>query len=441
MSFSPEAPHAALLMAALEHAVKESAIAPAIAAETREFLLKLDDDPAAQPTSEVEQGAALTAQWLKHMNSGDLDDADALGKQIENASPTHPFPMAAAVQAIHQLGLVQASSSPKEYYRSPSSPNFGVIQWTLPDNAKVAIIGDWGTGSEDKDYLLDQLLTNNPGIAAILHTGDIYEAGTFSNVRDNFVKPLQMAFQKHGNIPVYAVPGDHEYLHNRAEAYFDMLNTLNGSGAEKQEASYFCLRTKSGGWQILGGDTGYTSRSGNQPGLDGPEKDWHEQKVHNFKGKTIFLTHRQFVSAYDPLNDQPPYNTNAELLSSMSAMLPKISLFLWGHEHRFVPYDIPAYTTKLRLMGGSGRHPKPQQMIDPSIVLPNGLTPPVWTGSDNKYWDDHKKKFANFSVSNHSYAILDLGASQISYYQISAWMNGTPNPTKGSPRLMLKESL
>lgn len=135
--------------------------------------------------------------------------------------------------------------------------NYGVINYTLPDNAKVAIIGDWGTGMMDAECLLYVIMKqHNPD--AIIHLGDIYYSATPDECVNNFSNVIDRVFTKYGKrVPVFTIPGNHDY-YAFAYGYYDMVTNLNNAipGAS-QPASYFCLRTKDMGWQFLGMDTGY----------------------------------------------------------------------------------------------------------------------------------------------------------------------------------------
>ena len=411
---------------------------------TREFLLTRDEDAAATPNTPVERGAALVLQWSHARARGDHAAADGYARQMAHEQGTNPFPFRQTLAAFQNFYANPAHQSGNAAnYRPPqaSNPSFGMIDWQLPDDAKVGIIGDFGTGEPDAGFLLDSMLEQHDDLAAILHLGDIYETGSRTQVDDYFIAPLTNAFgkvlsrpgQPRFQIPVYAVPGDHEYF-SYGDGFFYMIDKINSAldPKQKQEASFFCLRTKSGSWQILGGDTGFTSDKQNrndQPSVDPRELAWHKDKLKNFLGKTLFMTHRQFVSGWDPL-DGDGYN-NA-LIGDVLDLLPQIHLFLWGHEHRFAPFvdahqlGIPGFTgksaAKLRTLGGSGRHPKGGEAPPsyPQHLMKNGNSY-FWTG------------FAN-GQTNHSYAVLDLGKSQVSYYQTTAWYGDGTGMDRQAPQ-------
>ena len=66
--------------------------------------------------------------------------------------------------------------SPAVFYRDWNKPGkglgYGIIQHKLPQNAKVALIGDWATGLDDTKELIKALLRLK--LDAIIHLGDIY---------------------------------------------------------------------------------------------------------------------------------------------------------------------------------------------------------------------------------------------------------------------------
>lgn len=53
----------------------------------------------------------------------------------------------------------------------------GLIGKLFPKDAKIGIIGDFGTGLSDSFALLSDLIVNK-GADIVLHLGDVYYAGT-----------------------------------------------------------------------------------------------------------------------------------------------------------------------------------------------------------------------------------------------------------------------
>ncbi|MFF2158675.1 metallophosphoesterase family protein [Paenibacillus chitinolyticus] len=88
---------------------------------------------------------------------------------------------------------------------------YGVISYVLLSHARVGLIGDWATGMPDVRELIACLLEQ--GGDAVIHLGDTYYLGTPEECRRNFKEVFDEVFAKTGKprIPVYSVPGNHDY--------------------------------------------------------------------------------------------------------------------------------------------------------------------------------------------------------------------------------------
>ena len=331
--------------------------------------------------------------------------------------------------------------------------NYGVIDWKLPNDAKVALLGDWGTGMPDAAALLKDIMVKHSP-QAIIHLGDIYYSGTPSECQDYFAGVFQQVFDDVlgvGNrIPVFSIPGNHDY-YSWGASYFSMMNSLNnfpGINSAVQHASYFALRTEDMGWQFLGMDSGYNdSNPVHQidpayagPWLENTEVQWHRDKLQNFGGATILLSHHQVFSAnaaingkLTPYHNQAPYNPF--LYSAVWDYLPtKVAGWLWGHEHNFVMYNYGMYYVNGRLLGNSAYEElvsaNPYQINYPNVSY---LVP-------EPQYDQYKlgtTADANgITYYNHGYGIIDLGGRvnptdkvDVSYYQFPSWGDNPPlNP-------------
>lgn len=320
--------------------------------------------------------------------------------------------------------------------------------YVLPSDARVAIIGDWGTGLADAQALLVDILTqHNPH--AIIHLGDIYYSGTPDECINNFSAVIKNAFDIAGvaPVPVFTIPGNHDY-YSLGWGYYSMVNDLNSEigTAALQPASYFCLRTEDGGWQFLGMDTGYNdSDPADQlnsfyagPWLQPNEIEWHQDKLNNFGGATILLSHHQlfssnakingYMSDFSALPSQNPY-----LYQTFLPYFPKIAAWIWGHEHNFVMFeDNLLGLSKGRLLGCSAyeeltsadpyavNYPDIKNFIDPNT----GTTIELSTNSD----------LNGITYYNHAYAIIDFSGRTnptdpvtTTYYQYPSWGDNPPD--------------
>lgn len=227
--------------------------------------------------------------------------------------------------------------------------NYGLINWRLPARARIAIVGDIGTGTDVAAAVLSSALGFHPD--AVLHLGDVYFSGTHFETRHRLIGLVRSVLGKRG-VPFFTVPGNHEYF-TGAGSYLTALDSgdLVIEPGQQQVTSYFCLRTEDDGWQFLGMDTGYNGHYMNVPPaaqqavlsrlhlgavettncadphwpsksnpyfprladaglsvqdptvnpaqvtLRADEAIWHQDKLDRFKGRSILLSHHQLYSA------------------------------------------------------------------------------------------------------------------------------------------------
>ncbi|MDJ1485699.1 metallophosphoesterase [Cytophagaceae bacterium YF14B1] len=325
--------------------------------------------------------------------------------------------------------------------------NYGVINYKLPNNAKVVILGDWGTGMPDAISLLKEIMIKHTP-AAIIHLGDIYYAGSPEECIHNFASVFDSVFREIGyRVPVFTIPGNHDY-YSYGYAYYDMVTKLNQYlPAAIQPASYFCLQTQDMGWQFLAMDTGlYDSNPENQidmsyagPRLQSSEIAWHQDKLNKFKGGTILLSHHQVFTANSAINGvfsgYPQYVNSFLLDAFQNHLRTNVGLWLWGHEHNLVLYQNDLFgVAKGRLVGCSAF--EEEVSADPYKVN----YPQVPYLDSTKYRLD-----ADNGYYNHGYAVIDFSTrkfpedkASVSYYQYPSWGNTLPvNP---AVRLVMTES-
>jgi hypothetical protein len=212
-------------------------------------------------------------------------------------------------------------------------------------------------------------------------------------------------------VPFFTVPGNHEYF-TGGVSFLQALDSgkLVYDKSQKQQASYFCLRSEDNGWQFLGLDTGYNGHYMNvtkgakqatkdllhlgdikKPNpkkdphwpadhnpyfkhpdeADLPQKDttapvpmvtvrpdeaeWHQDKLKNFPGRSVLLSHHQLYSALDDCGiaqktlagttTPDPTDASREWVNTglWQQFGPwfgdKVSAWLWGHEHNLVIFE------------------------------------------------------------------------------------------------------
>jgi len=399
----------------------------------------------------IDERLAEIGSQLSHAVMEDRrEDAEQLTKRYHQLADAHE-----SAKVMMQLPrMIENHSVPGYSYRNwkgtKEGLSFGMIEAELDDNATIGIIGDWGTGTPDAQALLQELKTNhNPDI--IIHLGDIYKCCRYDkDVIPNFINIIDNVYPIVDGVPtrppVLTIPGNHDYMSRGGVGFFKLLDTINAHCPTwKQQASYFCLRTKSKKWQFLGADTGINDpsyrRKNEHPGLERDEYIWHHDKMDNFEnkeqGRTIFMTHHPLFSATHPLEDGKYLNQH--LASHFSKYLtnadtsPEIRLWMWGHNHWFIPYVNTAKVNgatldKGRLLGGSARHDQHSRYE----IAKKGTHVIDYTkdGKPQALVPDENNK-----LPNHTYSVIKLsdGDAEVTHYQTPSWHSWETSPVKTLP--------
>jgi hypothetical protein len=390
----------------------------------------------------------LFLEYALAKQKGDAQRVASLDTEVRQYSTAYTAGWVTCAENFAFFGTYEGLERPYvSWVGQPQGLQFSVIDYQLPNDAVVAVLGDWGTGLSDAADMLAVLMRqHNPTV--IIHLGDIYYSGTPSGIpgqpdypgecQDNFLNVIAGVFQQAGisPVPVFTIPGNHEY-YSWAVGYFnEVLPQVNaGFLTAVQPASFFALRTEDQIWQFLGMDTGYNDNDPlygvppafymtTAPALESDEVTWHQDKLNNFPGKTILLSHHQFYSANATMNGvvsgDPPFMNTSLAPVFAPYFSSAIAAWLWGHEHNLVLYqnDLMGLQTG-RLIGCSSYEEttaeNPYYVNNPQIPYLDGSN--YQLGSENGYY-------------NHGYAILDFNRASpqdpitIGYYQYPSW--GTP---------------
>ena len=285
------------------------------------------------------------------------------------------------------------ASRGKVPYRVHKKMEDFVIDGKLPEKARVAIVGDWGTGQADARQVLAQIARKNPQV--VIHLGDIYYSATAFEVDAYFYK-IWRSILDLSKTQTYTLSGNHD-MFSGGGPYYNLIDKLG------QPASYFCLRNDH--WQFLAMDTGLHDMKpgGTDPTyLEDTEVQWLTDKVQNSGGRrTVLVSHHQLFAAFEDICGKP---VNERLHGQLAPLLPSVAVWFWGHEHNLVIYK--KYLNVLGRCVGHGAFP-----VGPKEIPAKPVHPEVPV-------DDIRLDQGDFFF-NHGYAIMDLdGASAtVSYYQ------------------------
>ncbi len=386
-------------------------------------------EKAAAPASAEQQCAAAAFDLAKAKvdgNSSGLADAQT---QLEHYGDCDPRWAECVTEFVFHYAFTKHSDVPYRRWKSlddfvlpdPTDPNAPAVP---PAQCKIAIVGDWGTGEDRAQQLMNEVAGYQPDL--LIHLGDIYYSCNASEA-NAFYDRCTLAFPK--KMPrIFTMCGNHD-MYSGAAPFYALLTRLN------QPASFFCLRNQY--WQLQALDTGYNDfdpekvNTGATWVQDFDDRDdpyselvWHQDKFKTAGNrKIVLLSHHQPFTFNSPIALNRA--VNQRLVDQFSEFFPQIALWLWGHEHNQVIYAPFLGVNKGRCVGASAL-PVDQKdslyTVDDKLKGPDGKpNQPVPT----LLKEDPALKLAvdpSLSLYNLGYAMLTLDNQNgtINYYQYNS---------------------
>lgn len=214
--------------------------------------------------------------------------------------------------------------------------------WITPSNdpdpvgngerAKVALMGDWGTGLYGAPVIA-QTIAAQADFDLLIHLGDVYYSGTRKEVERNF----KAFWPKDAGKLNRAVNSNHE-MYSGGEGLYNV--TLPWFG---QKATCWSARTNH--WLFVGLDSAYKEHD-----FAHDQITWLQGLIERKGDRRVLLfTHHQPYSLLD--------KQGSKLVSKLGRLLDRGEIFAWywGHEHRCVIYDLhPAWKLRGRCIGHGG---------------------------------------------------------------------------------------
>jgi hypothetical protein len=345
-------------------------------------------------------------------------------QQLEDSlrfSTCDPLWAEAVTEYIHYFE-VDKGKIPYRPSKGPADP----APLPLVENATVALIADWGTGTAEARSLLERVAAHRPDV--LIHLGDVYYSGTSTENTQYLLGIVNEVLGRGAAnpVPVFNLTGNHD-MYSGGGPFYDMLGQLNlpplAQPGQMQTHSFLGLR--SSGWQILGMDTGLHDSdvfdvATAMTYLEDTELAWHKHQIASAGGRrTLLLSHHQLFSAFNQIGpkDNPDRTMNTLLHSQFGDVLDQVDAWFWGHEHNleiYAPYAglrrgrcigcsaVPVFVTQdpYKVCAGGGKIPL--------LSSPNNPGVPIMLGTTG-------------GVYNHGYVILKLDDANrkaaVSYYQ------------------------
>jgi Calcineurin-like phosphoesterase len=216
----------------------------------------------------------------------------------------------------------------------PPFPDGRAPDVPLADDARVVVVGDWGTGLPGARAVGQQMASRISEARGqgrevhALHLGDVYYSGWREEYEARFT-PFWPVVSPSEGVASWALNGNHD-MYSGGHGYFGHLLSHPLFRAQNR-SSYFCLQNDH--WQLLGLDTAYEDRQ-----LAGEQVQWVIDKQQGDsrarrQRKTMLLTHHQPFSAFEEVKH--PF---LEQLKPAFDVRP-VDAWLWGHEHMCCVYQ------------------------------------------------------------------------------------------------------
>jgi hypothetical protein len=239
------------------------------------------------------------------------------------------------------------------FHRRPPFPNRPAPPAALAEDARVILVGDWGTGLPGAVAVGRQMRAQLDRAGGrqchVIHLGDVYYSGWREEYESRFLPFWPVASADEGTAS-WALNGNHD-AYSGGHGYFGFLlrderfrgHRVPGDG-EYDTSSHFSLENEH--WQVLGLDTGYLDHD-----LAGDQAAWVTGRLGGDR-RTMLLTHHQPLSAYEQVGAQL-----GERLRPAADEHP-IDAWFWGHEHRCAVYaESPASYLRFGSCVGHGGVP------------------------------------------------------------------------------------
>jgi hypothetical protein len=223
---------------------------------------------------------------------------------------------------------------------------------------EIALFSDFGTGLYHSRYIAQQLV--NGRFPCAIHLGDVYYAGRKSEFKDYVRDPLAPLFTA---TELYMLNSNHE-MYSGAKWYFRFLDDKRQMhpAAQRQEGSYFCLRSSR--FQILGIDTAYHE--------DGRFREqalltWLDRKLSEgvANGQTSIL-----LSANHPYEYGEDKRTDLFARDLRNILGDRVALWFWGNTHYCALYDRGGETPFVGSCIGHAGYPYGTKRVGKDVPAP-----------------------------------------------------------------------
>ena len=216
---------------------------------------------------------------------------------------------------------------PHDWLPEPRQPSL------LPNVARVAVLGDWGTGLYGAPVCASSIESDRGRFDLVVHLGDVYYSGTAREIGERFLA----LWPRRTDAVSRALNSNHE-MYTGGYGYFDITLPVF-----RQDSSVFAVQNDH--WLLVGLDTAFMEHD-----ISASQSQWLLRLVSEAADRRVILfSHHQPYSLFESGGDA--------LVASLSETLGtrRVFAWYWGHEHRCVLFEPDAASGLLgRCVGHSG---------------------------------------------------------------------------------------
>jgi len=289
----------------------------------------------------------------------------------------------------------------------PDFPDTPAPPVRLASDARIVVVGDWGTGLPGAQAVAQQMRrwmdAGRGREQHVVHLGDVYYSGWREEYETRFL-PYWPVQRDDSGVLSWALNGNHD-MYSGGHGYFGFLlrdprfrGHWRDDPAKSVPSSYFSIENDQ--WQILGLDSGYADHD-----LAGTQQRWLAEKLQTGR-RTMLLSHHQPFSGYDGVVGQL-------MTDKVRAAVPPerpLDAWIWGHEHRCTIYaDSPKPYLRFGACIGNGG--VPQALPDPPLSAPPAPDDPQHAALTWAY--DADELAAGTNWLRFGFAVLDFDAADV----------------------------
>ena len=374
----------------------------------------------------------------------------------------HPLAIFETRQIWNWIKSYLQHLGPRHDFLPARAASNGTSIYTVPNNLRLSVAGDWGTGTDEAYFVADQMKRwdDGGGPDITIHLGDTYFVGDDREVEENclgggiHVDPKRpkadFVTWPAGSLGCLAMNGNHE-MYTGGHAYFDIMLPRMGlppgdpdNLKKGQGCSFFCLENDY--WRVIGLDTGYNSVGWpiieHIPGLAPkcPLRDellsWLRETVRpksRPKG-TVLLSHHQAFSAFPKEPNYPkPVSQLTEFFAGAEV------LWLWGHEHRMSGYKLVSgdFNIHARCIGHGGM---PIELCDPDPKNPYKNKLRFYDDRPNPLYPVNDRKDPKIGFNGYAEVAFADETITIRYKSLAPNLAPNEDKYKSVPFLLLTET-